>query len=108
MYIVKPDKVADFESSWAAIRAKLSASEKPELKALGESIKVYKIAAGADANGQTYFFVADPASKTVSYGLSPFLLFASGLFTRAEGDALFAKIQPTLVNIVALPVNKVQ
>src|SRR5262245_56075795 len=44
---VKPDKVKDFESSWATIKAGLVKSEKPELKELGESINIFKVDAPA-------------------------------------------------------------
>jgi hypothetical protein len=42
VWTIKGDKTADFESVWAGIRTKLAASDKPELKALGESFKIYK------------------------------------------------------------------
>src|SRR5262245_56060464 len=62
---VKPDKTTDFESSWATIKAGLIKSEKPELKELGESIKIFKVDAppGPTVN---YFFTLMPPSKTQS------------------------------------------
>jgi len=107
VYTIKADKVGDFEAMWAAIRTKLAASEKPELKGLAESLRIYKVASGATADGQTYFFVADPASKTSSYGLSPFLLFTSGLFTRPEADAMFEKVKDAIAGLNAIPLTKI-
>ena len=106
VYTIKPESTADFEAMWATIKTKLAASEKPELKQLGESLRIYKVAAGATADGQTYFFIADPASKTVSYSLSPFLLFTSGLFTREEADALFKKVNAAINGLNAIPLGK--
>lgn len=106
VYTIKAEKTADFEAMWTAIRAKLAASDKPELKSLGDSLRIYKVAAGASPEGQTYFFIADPASKTTSYALSPFLLFTSGLFTRAEADALFAKVSDAIAGLNAIPLAK--
>jgi len=92
IYSIAPDKTADFEAMWAAIRTKLVASPKPELKALGESLKIFKATSTPQAGqGQTYFFIADPASKTNTYALI-WLLYQSELFTRTEADALFNKI----------------
>ena len=85
---------------WSAIRARLLGTDKPELKALGESLRFYKwdIAPGAD--GVTYLFVADPASKTTSYSPSPFLLFNSGLFAdQTEARALFDKLAASLTSV---------
>ena len=106
VYTVKADGTGDFESMWTAIKTKLTASDKPELKALGESLRWYKVEGGPTPDGQIYFFVADAASKTTSYGLSPFLLFNSQLFTRAEADELFKKVNTAIVGLNAIPLKK--
>jgi hypothetical protein len=103
---VKPEGTADFESMFAAIKTKLAASDKPDLKALGDSLRIYKVEGAPTPDGQLYFFVADPASKTTSYGLSPFLLFNSGLFTRAEADELFKKVNTAIAGLNAIPLKK--
>lgn len=106
LYTIKPEATADFEAMWTSIRAKLAASDKAELKQLGESMRFYKPAATPD--GQIYFIIADPASKTTSYSLSPFLLFTSGLFTREQADEMFKKVSTAIAGLQALPVSKLQ
>lgn len=107
IWIIKTDKVAGFDEAWAAIRAKLAASDKPELKELGASLKIYKSATPPTPEGQTYFFIADPASKAQTYNPS-FLLFQSGLFTRPEADVIFPKINDAIAGLNVIPLTKVQ
>jgi hypothetical protein len=108
IWAIKAEGAADFESVWTVIKQRLIASEKPDLKALGDSLKIYKAAVPPGPDGVTYVFVADPASKTLSYEVSPFLLFQSGLFERAEADELFKKLQGAIVRINPLPLNIVK
>jgi hypothetical protein len=88
---VKADKASDFESSWATIKAGLIKSEKPELKELGESIKIYKVDAPAGAT-VSYIFNLSPPSKTQSYDPTK-ILFESGAFSREEADVIYAKLK---------------
>jgi hypothetical protein len=106
IWYVKPDKTADFEAVWAAIRNKLSTTDKPELKQIGDTLKIYKVDAPAGPQGVMYLFVADPASPTVSYSPSPFLLFTSGLFTDAEGRELFDKLNGAISSIGPMGLTK--
>ena len=110
IWIIKPEKTADFEAAWSVIRQRLASApaEKPELKALGDSLKIYKADVAPGADGVTYIFVADPASKTTSYGVSPFLLYDSGLFMRAEADELFNKLAATINRINPLPLKNIK
>ena len=102
---VPADKVEDFEAVWAQILAKLAASDKPNLRELGASIKILKPSAPAAGQPVSYFILGDPASKTTSYN-PVYLLYESGLVPRDEGDALFKRL-PT-DNISALPLKKIQ
>lgn len=105
IWYIKPDQTAAFETVWNAIRAKLAASEKPELRELGDSLKVFKSTGEATPQGVNYFFVADPASKTQSYSPSPFLLFEAGLFTDEEARPLFEQLNNALNGIVPTGVS---
>lgn len=96
IWYVDPAQTAAFETVWNAIRFKLSTSDKPELKELGDGLKVYKDTGEAGPQGVNYFFVADPASKVASYSPSPFLLFETGLFTHEEALALFQQLSGAL------------
>jgi hypothetical protein len=104
---VKPDKTTDFESSWATIKAGLIKSEKPELKELGESIKIFKVDAppGPTVN---YFFTLMPPSKTQSYDPTK-ILFQSGAFSREEADVIYGKLKDCYApqGISAIPLVKV-
>ena len=106
IWVIKTASVADFDAMRASIRTKLAASDKAELKELGASLKIYKAATPPSPDGQTYFFIADPASKQ-SYSVT-FLLFESGLFTRAEADIMFPKLRDAIVGLNVLPLTKVQ
>lgn len=110
---VKDEKSADFESAWVAIRTKLVASEKPELKALGESMTMFKSEVPAqNVPGvgmiSTYYFVLQPASKTNSYDPSKLLYESGDLFPRAEADVIFNKLAESLAGIGAQPLRKLQ
>jgi hypothetical protein len=104
---VKPDKVTDFESSWATIKAGLVKSEKPELKELGESIRIFKVDAPAGPT-VNYIFSLTPPSKTQSYDPTK-ILFQSGAFSRDEADVIYAKLKDcyTPQGISTIPLVKV-
>jgi len=106
--LVKPEKAADFEAVWGQIRTKLSSlADKPELKALGDNLKIYKVDAPPNPQtGVTYLFICDPVSKAQSYNPTD-LLFKSGAFSREEADAIFAKLKDCYNQIVPWPLVKV-
>jgi hypothetical protein len=104
---VKPASAADFESSWTAIKTKLSASDKPDLKELGDSVKIFKASVPAAADQPVvYVMEISPASKTLSYDPAR-ILYTPDMWPREEADALFKKIADSIANISALPLTKV-
>ena len=110
---VKADKAADFDSAWSAIRTKLQSAPKPELKALGDSLKMFKSeAAPVNAPGVgniiNYYFIVDPASNALSYDPSKLLYDSGDLFQRAEADALFNKLAESLAGIGTIPLKRLQ
>ncbi|MCC7008390.1 MAG: hypothetical protein IT184_06205 [Acidobacteria bacterium] len=107
IFTVKPEAVAEFDRIWSEVKKRTAASADENLKALGASLNIYKFAVGAP-EGQTYVLTADPASKTLSYSLSPFLLFESKLFSREEGDAAINKIKDSIAQLNAIAVTKIQ
>lgn len=109
---VKADKVADFDSAWIALRTKLAAAPKPELKALADNLKMFKSEAPVqDAPGVgkivTYYFVVDPAT-TLSYDPSKLLYESGDLFQRAEADEIFNKLADSLAGIGTVPLKRLQ
>ena len=113
LWQVRADKSADFESAWIAIKTKFAASDKPEHKAVAESLKMYKPDAppvDAPGVGQVafYYFVIDPASQTQSYNPTALLYETGELFPRAEADAIFEKLKGALVGIDARPLKRLQ
>jgi len=104
---IKPEKAADFESAWAAIRTKLAASDKPDFKELNSSLKLFKAVVPAAANQPVvYIMEMNPASKTQSYDPAR-ILYAPDMWPREEADALFKKISESIANISALPLAPV-
>jgi hypothetical protein len=104
---IKAAKAADFESAWAAIKDKLSKSDKPGLKEMAEGLKIYKLGTAPQAGADViYIFHLEPPSKTQSYDPTQ-ILFFSGAFERAEADAIYAKIKDAYVTITPWPLVKV-
>lgn len=111
IYSVKPDKTADFESVWAAIKAGLAKSEKPELKTFGEGLNLFRAdtpapAAGAPPVPAIYIFRIDAPSKTISYNPVK-LLYESGIFKYEEATPLYDKFKETYTGIQFWPMVKV-
>jgi hypothetical protein len=103
---VKKDKAADFEAAWKTIRAGLAKSDKPEVKAFGETLsKFYKVDADAGAS-VFYIFDLTPPSKTHSYNFVK-VLYDTGAFTREESDALYAKLKECYEQINPWPLVKI-
>ena len=102
---IKPDQTQQFEDVWKVIRGRMATSDKPDLKAMGDALKVYKMP-GAAGQPVSYLFLADPASKTLTYQPSPYLLFDSGLFPeRKEATELFDKLSATIAGINPMPLS---
>lgn len=107
MWTVKGGQTEAFESVWGVIRSRLAASTDPALRDLGAGLRLYRIQIPASPDA-TYVFLANPASKTMSYSASPYLLYESGLFERPEADELFKLLQGSLVSVTAFPLNAVR
>lgn len=108
IFQVDPAKTADWESAWADIKTKLSAlTAKPDHKALGESINMFKVASASPDATQPAIYVMylNPPAK-ISYDPTKFL-FAEGVMPRPEADAIFAKISASFKGMNVLPLTKV-
>ncbi len=104
-YYVKPEQASVFETLWSNIRGGLAASEKPELKAIGSALKVYKAAGQPTENGVLYFVIVDPVDKAQSYSPSPFFLFDTGIFDDATARKYFEDLNASLNGILPTGVN---
>lgn len=110
MYQIKPEKAADWEAGWSEIKAKLVASDKPDIKQFGESIKLYKVELPASPV-TIYIFDFDPPSKMFSYDPTKILYYDDATKTlfgdRETIDKLYAKVDPkqTLAGVPS-PVSK--
>jgi hypothetical protein len=103
IYSLPPDKAADFEAAWAAIRAGFAKmADKPDMKAFGETLnKVYKVDLGASATpapAVVYVQQIDAPSKTMTYNPVKIIYEMlhnngqpGGVLTRPEADDLYAK-----------------
>ncbi len=113
---VKPDKTAEFESAWNAIRAGLAKiADKPDVKAFADSLqKLYKVDLGAQG-GQPppvvlYIIQIDTPSKTHSYNPVKIVydtLMGATVVTREEADAIYNKLKDSVQNIQFWPLAKV-
>jgi hypothetical protein len=107
IFQVKPDKAADFESAWMEIKTKLSASDKPDLKAQGESIKIYKIAAPPNpADPVGFLLQVDPPSKA-SYDPGKIMFAPGSPWERKDADVTYKKIVDGIASISIMPLAKV-
>lgn len=112
IFQVKPAAAADFEIAWSEIKTKLTASDKPDWKAMGDSMSIWKVAsAGAAADAPViYVLQANPAVKTLSYDPGKILFAPTGvLWERKDADPLYKKIVDALAaGFNVLPLAKVK
>jgi hypothetical protein len=108
LFQVKPEAAAEFATTWTAIKAKLQGSDKPDLKELGDSLKIFKVSAETPAGNPIIFvFQLNPPSKTMSYDPGK-ILYESGLWERKDADPLYAKVGAgVLAGLNVLPLAKV-
>ena len=122
VFTVKAEKAADFEAAWAGIRAGFAKTTKPDLKAFGDTLKVYKvdftaIAMPAPPAGSPVVYVQqiDSPSKTFSYNPVKIIYEMlnnngqeGGAITRPEADDLYGKLglKEQLVTINPWPLSK--
>ncbi|MEO8480965.1 MAG: hypothetical protein ABI634_02075 [Acidobacteriota bacterium] len=106
LWTVKADKTADFESVWSELLKKAAASDKPDVKAVAETLKMFKADLPASPQGVTYVFSMDPA-KAPTYSPTV-LMYSSGLYERAEAETLYKKLADTIAGINPVPLKKVQ
>lgn len=111
IFQVKPSSTADFEGGWREIKAKLSASDKPDWKAMGDSISLWRVGlAGASADAPAiYVLELNPASKTLSYHPEKILLSAGTLWDPKDGEPLYRKIRDSLAaGFNVLPLTRIK
>jgi len=70
---IKPDKVADFETVIAKLRAALASSKDPVRNQQGWGWKIFKATEPGPNNSVLYVFVMDPAVKGADYGVAKIL-----------------------------------
>ncbi len=110
IWTVKAAGAADFESAWGTIKSTLSASEKPDMKELGASLNIFKVATPGAAGGPVvYVFTLSPPSKTLSYDPAKILFAPGGPWDgkRADADVIWKKIEGAFEGVTALPLAKV-
>ena len=70
---IRPDKVTDFETVIAKLRAALANSKDPVRNQQGWGWKIYKAAEPGPNGSVLYVFVMDPAVKGADYGVAKIL-----------------------------------
>jgi len=107
MLQAKPEKAADFESAWSAIKDKLSKSDKPDYKALGDSLNYFKVTGMPAGSPNLYVFDLNPPSKTLSYDPGKILFDAGTPFERKDADEIYKKISEAFAGANFLTLSKV-
>ena len=88
---VAPGKGADVEAGFAEMFKALAASAKPELKAFGATMKLFKVSAGTPADQPSlYMLVVTGALKELSYNYGK-IIYYSGKEPAAAYDGIFPK-----------------
>ena len=99
---IKPDKVMDFETVIAKLRAALADSKDPVRQQQAKGWKIYKAAEPGPNNSVLYLFIMDPAVKGADYGVAKILSEAypaeiTDLYRMYTGA--FATAGQTIVNL---------
>jgi hypothetical protein len=103
---IRPDKVMDFETVLAKLRAALADSKDPVRNQQGWGWKIFKAAEPGPNGSVLYVFVMDPAVKGADYGVAKILSEAypneiMELYRMYTGA--FATAGQTLINLQAIP-----
>jgi hypothetical protein len=103
---IRPDKVMDFETVLAKLRAALADSKDPVRNQQGWGWKIYKAAEPGPNGSVLYVFVMDPAVKGADYGVAKILSEAypneiMDLYRMYTGA--FATAGQTLINLQPIP-----
>ena len=114
---VSPGKGADFEAGMGSMLSALNSSEKPELKAFGGTMKLFKVSAGTAADQPSlYVVLVTGASKDLSYNYGKILYYSgkepgtayAGIFkTQEEAAAAYGKIKDAVASINPWPLAKI-
>ena len=103
---IRPDKVMDFETVLAKLRAALADSKDPVRTQQGWGWKIYKAAEPGPNGSVLYVFVMDPAVKGADYGVAKILSEAypkevMELYRMYTGA--FATAGQSLINLQPIP-----
>jgi hypothetical protein len=103
---IRPDKVMDFETVLAKLRAALANSKDPVRNQQGWGWKIFKAAEPGPNGSVLYVFVMDPAVKGADYGVAKILSEAypneiMDLYRMYTGA--FATAGQTLINLQPIP-----
>jgi len=109
IFQVKPDKTADFETFWTEVKTKLSGSDKPDAKQMGESLTIWKHAGTANSptDPAVYIVQMNPAVKGSTYDPSKFMFAPGSIWDAKDARPLYQKLLDSIAGINILPVNKV-
>lgn len=103
---IKPDKVMDFETVVAKLRAALANSKDPVRNQQGWGWKIFKAAEPGPNGSVLYVFVMDPAVKGADYGVAKILAEAYPteiMELYRMYTAAFATAGQTLINLQPIP-----
>ena len=114
---VAPGKGADFEAGFGSLLGALNGSAKPELKAFGATMKLFKVSAGTPADQPSlYVLLVTGASKDLSYNYGKIIYYSgkepgttyAGIYEKQEeATAVYTKIKDSVASINPWPLAKI-
>jgi len=114
---VAPGKGADFEAAFGSVLTTLNGSAKPELKAFGATMKLFKVSAGTPADQPSlYVLMVTAAAKDLSYNYGKIIYYSgkepgtaySGIYEKQEdATAVYTKIKDSVASINPWPLAKI-
>jgi hypothetical protein len=106
LWQIKPEKADDFTALIKELKAKMAMSEKPEVKAQGESIKLNRVQTDPAVAGPAIFLLMLEPVSNLTYD-SVKMIYEHAGFTREEADALYKRLSEAHLQLAPWNVKRV-
>lgn len=106
LWQVKAETADDFQALVKELKAKMATSDKAEVKAQGDGIKLARVQTDPSQGPAIFLLMLEPPSSTLSYDPVKMIYENSG-FTREEADAIYKRLTEAHVSITPWTVKKI-
>lgn len=106
LWQVKSETADDFQALVRELKAKMAMSEKADVKAQGDGIKLARVQTDPTQGPAIFLLTLEPPSSTLSYDPVKMIYENSG-FTREEADALYKRLSEAHVSITPWTIKKI-